>query len=157
MFASSLREFPENSAYNHCGLNCFIEYLHRNVYTSNFLSYAIESVNKVHLLDLHIKTIHFLFNSYVFNSSQKWLNILVQISYFFRVIYHIIPFISPRSYLITCAYRFSGWYHDIGLIKGMLWTVSCNNLYLYRNASIQQAYFTIHKYRSHILLWQQRR
>jgi hypothetical protein len=41
-------------------------------------------LKNVHLLDLHIKTIIFLFYNYVhvFNSSQKWLNILVQISYF---------------------------------------------------------------------------
>jgi len=37
---------------------------------------------EVNLLDLHIKTINFLFYSYVFNSSQKLLSILVQISYF---------------------------------------------------------------------------
>ena len=36
----------------------------------------------VHLLDLHIKTVNFLSYTYVFNSSQKWVNILVQISYF---------------------------------------------------------------------------
>jgi hypothetical protein len=36
----------------------------------------------VHLLDLHIKTINVLFYNNVFNPSQKWLNILVQISYF---------------------------------------------------------------------------
>jgi hypothetical protein len=43
MFVSSLREFPENCVYNHCGLNCFIEYLHRKLLTPNFLSYDIES------------------------------------------------------------------------------------------------------------------
>ena len=73
MFVSSLREFPENYVYNHCRLNCFIEYLHRKLLTANFLSYDIESAKKkkVHLLDLNIETINFLI--YVFNSSQKWL------------------------------------------------------------------------------------
>ena len=46
MFVSSLREFPENYVYNHCGLNCFIEYLHRKLLTTNFLSYDIESARK---------------------------------------------------------------------------------------------------------------
>ena len=82
MSVSSLREFPENRVYKHDGLNCFIEYLHRKLLIANFLSYDIESVKKMHLLDLHIKTINVLFYNYVFNSSQKLLNILVQISYF---------------------------------------------------------------------------
>ena len=47
MFVSSFfREFPEYSVYNHCRLNCFIEYLHRKLLTANFLSYDIESANK---------------------------------------------------------------------------------------------------------------
>jgi hypothetical protein len=29
----------------------------------------------------------------------------------------------------TC--RLSGWYHDLGLIKGMIWKMACNNLYLW--------------------------
>ena len=44
---------------NHDGLNCFIEYLHRKLLTDNFLSYDIESAHLI--LNLHIKTIHFLF------------------------------------------------------------------------------------------------
>ena len=71
MFANSLCEFPENYVYNHCGLNCFIEYLHRKLLTANFLSNDIEMAKKVHLLDLHIKTKNFLFYNYVFHSSQK--------------------------------------------------------------------------------------
>jgi hypothetical protein len=42
LFASSLREFPENCKYKHGGLNCFIEYLHRKLLTAIFLSYDIE-------------------------------------------------------------------------------------------------------------------
>ena len=38
MFVGSLCEFPENCAYKHDGLNCFIEYLHRKLLTDNFLS-----------------------------------------------------------------------------------------------------------------------
>jgi hypothetical protein len=71
MFVSSLREFLENCANKHDGLNCFIEYLHRKLLTDNFLFYDIESAKKVHLLDLHIKTINFLFYNFVSNSSQK--------------------------------------------------------------------------------------
>ena len=94
----------------------------------------------MYLLNMHIKTIDFLFCNYVFNSSQKWLSILVHISYFLcwsnmisislHVIFHITPVISPRAYIIPWAYRISGWYHDLGLIKGMLWKMSYNNLYL---------------------------
>ena len=46
MFVSSLCEFPENCAYKHDGLNCFIEYLRRKSLTDNFLSYDIESAKK---------------------------------------------------------------------------------------------------------------
>ena len=35
----------------------------------------LKVLKNVHLLDLHIKTIKFLFYNYVFNSSQKWVNI----------------------------------------------------------------------------------
>jgi hypothetical protein len=42
----SHREFYENYFYNHCRLNCFIEYLHRKLLTANFLSYDIESAKK---------------------------------------------------------------------------------------------------------------
>ena len=95
----------------------------------------------MHLLDLCIKTINFLFYYYVFNSNQKWLNICVHVSYFLRrstyminiswlIIFHIIPFISQHSYIIPWVYRFSGLYHDLGLIKGMIWKVSCNDLFI---------------------------
>jgi hypothetical protein len=43
---------------------------------------------------------------------------------------HIIPFISPRSYIIPWAYRLSGWYHDLVLIKDMIWKMPCNDIYL---------------------------
>ena len=75
MFVSSLREFPENCVYKHDGLNCYIEYLHRKLLLLPIFSLMILKVlRKVHLLDLHIKTIiscsitTFL---YAFNSSQK--------------------------------------------------------------------------------------
>jgi hypothetical protein len=72
MFVSSLREFPETCVYNHGELNCFTEYLHRKLLIANFLPYDIESVKKKeYLMDLHIKTINFLFYNYVFNSSKK--------------------------------------------------------------------------------------
>ena len=43
---------------------------------------------------------------------------------------HIIPFISPCSYIVPWAYWLSGWYHELGLIKGMIWKMQCNNLHL---------------------------
>jgi hypothetical protein len=64
-------QFHKNgpSVYKYGGLNCFIEYLHRKLLTANFQSYDIDSAKKVHLLDLHIKTMNVLFYNYVFNSS----------------------------------------------------------------------------------------
>jgi hypothetical protein len=47
-----------------------------------------------------------------------------------HVSFHIIPFISPRSCLIPWAYRLSGWCHALGLIKGMIWKMPCNNIQL---------------------------
>ena len=68
-------------------------------------------LKKVHLLDLHIETIHLLFYNYVFNSSQKITKHLVinnqlfpllkyMINRSWHVIFHIIPFIST-SYSMT--------------------------------------------------------
>jgi hypothetical protein len=73
MFVSSFREFSENCVYKHVVLNCLIEYLHRKWFTAYFLSYVIESSKKkkVHLLDLYIQTINFLFYNYVFNILAK--------------------------------------------------------------------------------------
>jgi hypothetical protein len=42
-------------------LNLFIENLHRILLSVNFVFYDIESAKKVHLLDLYIKTMQFLF------------------------------------------------------------------------------------------------
>ena len=58
MFVCSPCEFPENCADN--------------------MSMILKVLKEVHLLDLYAKTIHFLFYYYVFNSCQKWLNILIQ-------------------------------------------------------------------------------
>jgi hypothetical protein len=57
------------------------------------------------------------------------LKYMINISY--HVIFHIIPFISPRSYIIPWAYLLSCWYHDLGLIKGVIWKMPCNNLYIH--------------------------
>jgi hypothetical protein len=46
MSVSSLCEFSENCAYKHVVLKCFIEYLHRKLFTANFPSYDIESAKK---------------------------------------------------------------------------------------------------------------
>ena len=75
MCASSLREFQEICVYKHGGLSCFIEYLlfaQKIIKTANFLSDDTENAIKkkkkkrVQLLDLLIKTIHFLFYNYIF-------------------------------------------------------------------------------------------
>ena len=73
MSVSSLRKFPENYAYRHGGFNCFIKYLHRKLLTINFSLMILKVLKNVHLLDLYIKTIIFLFYNYihVFNSSQN--------------------------------------------------------------------------------------
>jgi hypothetical protein len=40
------------------------------------------------------------------------------------------PFIIPHSYIIHWTCRLSGWYYDLGLIKGMIWKMPCNNIYI---------------------------
>jgi hypothetical protein len=73
MSVSSLREFRENCVYRHGGFNCFMKYLHRKLLTTNFSFMILKVLKNVHLLDLYIKTIIFLFYKYihVFNSSQN--------------------------------------------------------------------------------------
>ena len=64
MFVSSPHEFPENCVYNHNGLNVLL-----NICTENYLLQIfslmilklLKKKKKVHLLDLHIKTMIFLF------------------------------------------------------------------------------------------------
>ena len=55
MSVSSLREFPEKCVYRHGGFNCFIEYLHRKLLTTNLSLMILKMLKKVH----------------VFNSSQN--------------------------------------------------------------------------------------
>jgi len=73
MSVSSLREFPKNCFHRHGGFNCFIKYLHRKLITNNFFLMISKVLKNVHLLDLYMKTIIFLFYNYihVFNSSQN--------------------------------------------------------------------------------------
>jgi len=105
MFVSSLREFPENCVCIRGGLNCFIEYLQKKLLTANFLVFDIESAKKMHLLDLHIKTINFVFYNYVFNSSQKRLNILVQIIISSVEVYD--------KHIITCHFSYHTLYQPL--------------------------------------------
>jgi hypothetical protein len=72
MSVSSLREFLENCVYRHGRFNCFIKYLHRKLLTTNFSLMILKVLKNMHLLDLYIKTIIFLFYNYipVFNSSK---------------------------------------------------------------------------------------
>ena len=65
-----LRKFPVNCAYKQLTI-FLIENLHRILLSVNFVFYDIESAKKVHLLDLYIKRMQFLFYNDVFNSSQK--------------------------------------------------------------------------------------
>ena len=46
MSVSSLREFPENCAYRHGGFNCFIEYLHKILLTTNFSLMILKVLKK---------------------------------------------------------------------------------------------------------------
>ena len=73
MSVSSLGAFRENCVYRHGGFNCFMKYLHRKLLTTNFSFMILKVLKNVHLLDLYIKTIIFLFYKYihVFNSSQN--------------------------------------------------------------------------------------
>ena len=73
MSVSSFREFPENYAYRHGGFTCFIIYLHRKLLTTNFSLIILKVLKNLHLLDLYIKTMIFLFYDYihVFISSQN--------------------------------------------------------------------------------------
>jgi hypothetical protein len=65
MSVRSLREFPENCVYRHGGFNCFIKYLHRKLLITNFSLMILKVFKNVHLLDLYIKTIIFLFSIYI--------------------------------------------------------------------------------------------
>jgi hypothetical protein len=82
--------------YKYGGLSCFIEYLHRKLLLLPILSLIIL---RVHLLDLHIKTIQFLFLYLhvfdIFNSIQNSLSVLGHD-------------ISPRTYMLK------GWYMNEG-------------------------------------------
>ena len=63
-------------------------------------------------MNMHIKTIHFLFYNYVFNSigpnmadhfgtSSVISSVEVYDKHIITCLFHIIPFISPRSYIIS--------------------------------------------------------
>ena len=106
----------------------------------------LKVLKNVHLLDLYIKTkfscsitiyMYLILTKMTkhFGTNQLFplLKYMINISY--HVIFHNIPFISPLLYIIPWAYRLSGWYHDLGLIKGMVWKMSCNNLYLLNDQS----------------------
>ena len=73
MSVSSFREFPENCVYKHGEFNCFFKYLRRKLLTTNFSLMILKVLKNVHLLDLYIKTIMFLFYNciHVFNSNQN--------------------------------------------------------------------------------------
>ena len=71
-------------------------------------------------------------NDYVFNSSQKWLSIWYKL-----VIYSVEVY---DKHIITCHFSYQTLYQPsfiyhplslsaLGLIKGMIWKMSCNNLY----------------------------
>ena len=65
MSVSSFCEFPENYVYRHGGFTCFRKYLHRKLLTTNFSLIILKMLKNVHLLDLFIETIIFLFYSYL--------------------------------------------------------------------------------------------
>ena len=131
-------------SYNHWGWSLL------NVFGFNsYLFYHMHNKTKIekkymfksYLLELYIKTIMFLFCNYihVFNSSQNdwpfwYKSVISSVEVYDKHIitchfsYHTL--ISPHSYIIPGAYWLSGWYHDLGLIKGMIWKMPCNNLYI---------------------------
>jgi hypothetical protein len=63
MSVSLLGEFPENYMYIHGGFTYFRNYLQRKLLTTNFS--ILKMLKNVHLLDLYIKTIMFLFYYYL--------------------------------------------------------------------------------------------
>ena len=124
---------------NHCGLNCFIEYLHRKWLTVNITSYDIESAKKLYLMNLHIKTIHFLFISmYLILFKNDWTfwykSVISSVEVYDKQIktchFSYLTLYQSSFIYHSWAYRLSGWYHDLGLIKGMIWKMPCSNLYL---------------------------
>ena len=46
MSVSSLREFPESCVYRYGGFNCFIEYLHRKLPSTNFSLMILKVLKK---------------------------------------------------------------------------------------------------------------
>jgi hypothetical protein len=136
MSVSSLHAFQENCVYRHGGFNCFMRYLHRKLLTTNFSLMILKVLKNVHLLDLYIKTMIFLFYSYihVFNSSQNdW-------TFWYKSVISSIEVYD--KHVITCHFSYhtlyqpSFIYHPLsvtalGLIKGMIWKMPCDNLYLF--------------------------
>ena len=126
MSVSSLREFLENCLYRHGGFNCFIKYLHRKLLTTNFSLMILKVLKNMHLLDLYIKTIIFLFYNYipVFNSSK------------FKMFSHfgtnlLFPLLNCFKHIIACHFSYHTLYQSLfiyhplslsalGLIKGMI-------------------------------------
>jgi hypothetical protein len=125
MSVSSLGEFRENCVYRHGGFNCFMKYLHRKLLTTNFSFMILKVLKNVHLLDLYIKTIIFLFYNYthVFNSSQNdW-------RFWYKSVISSVEVYD--KHIITChfsyhtLYQHSFIYHPLsltalGMIKGMI-------------------------------------
>jgi hypothetical protein len=62
-------------------------------------------------------------------SPDQYIHVSTKTDYFYFYLKKL-PFISPPSYIIPWAYPISGWYHDLGLIKGMIRKMPCNNLYV---------------------------
>jgi hypothetical protein len=120
-------------------LNCFIEYLHRKLLTANFLSYDIESATKkciywicilkqliscsiaMNLILVKKDSAYYWYKSVIFS-------VEIYVKHIITCYFSYQPSISPRSYIIPLAYRLSGWYHELVLIKGIIWKI--NNLYV---------------------------
>ena len=111
--------------YENGGFNCLMKYLHRKLLTANFSFMILKVLKNVHLLDLYIKTIIFLFYNYthVFNSSQNdW-------RFWYKSVISSVEVYD--KHIITChfsyhtLYQHSFIYHPLsltalGMIKGMI-------------------------------------
>ena len=128
------RSGNSNSGKRMGGFNCFMKYLHRKLLTTNFSLMILKVLKNMHLLDLYIKTIIFLFYNYIYvsNSSQNdW-------TFWYK---SVISSVEVYENIITCHFSYhtlyqpSFIYHPLslmvlGLIKGMIWKLPCNNLYI---------------------------
>ena len=68
--------------------------------------------------------------------SKKRLNRIIKLG-----LGHLCPMEENLSFINNyIIYDLAGWYHDLGLIKGMIWKMTCYNLYIYIDQYYSVAY-----------------